>query len=146
MDFRGLLICPAGFGWYCAHCGILPHTGRLSERMAHNGACIRNRGGQRLGIMHIERSQSHSKVRFNAVKAVGGRTLLRLAAGARLLMQVSLQRGILIESDIPVVVPRTRLDSRQAEDALLSTIAFGAGRWKGHDEHRTRRNSGSVPH
>jgi hypothetical protein len=32
----------------------------------------------------------------------------------------------LIESDIPVVVQHTRLDSRQAENALLSTIAFSA--------------------
>jgi hypothetical protein len=32
----------------------------------------------------------------------------------------------LIESDVPVVVQHTRLDSRQAENALLSTIAFGA--------------------
>jgi hypothetical protein len=30
----------------------------------------------------------------------------------------------LIESDIPVVVQHTRLDSRQAENALLSTIAY----------------------
>ncbi|WP_162056052.1 sensory rhodopsin transducer [Pontibacter pamirensis] len=29
-----------------------------------------------------------------------------------------------IESDIPVVVQHTRLDSRQAENALLSTMAF----------------------
>jgi hypothetical protein len=32
----------------------------------------------------------------------------------------------LIESDVPVVVQHTRLDSRQAENALLSTIAFAA--------------------
>ncbi len=30
----------------------------------------------------------------------------------------------LIESDVPVVVQHSRLDSRQAENALLSTIAF----------------------
>lgn len=30
----------------------------------------------------------------------------------------------LIESDRPIVVQHTRLDSRQAENALLSTIAF----------------------
>lgn len=30
----------------------------------------------------------------------------------------------LIESDIPVVVQHTRLDSRQAENALISTIAY----------------------
>lgn len=32
----------------------------------------------------------------------------------------------LIESNVPVVVQHTRLDSRQAENALLSTMAFGA--------------------
>ena len=31
-----------------------------------------------------------------------------------------------IESDVPVVVQHTRLDSRQAENALLTTIAFAA--------------------
>jgi hypothetical protein len=31
-----------------------------------------------------------------------------------------------IESDVPVVVQHTRLDSRQAENALLSTVAFAA--------------------
>ncbi len=30
----------------------------------------------------------------------------------------------LIESDVPVVVQHTRLDSRQTENALLSTIAY----------------------
>lgn len=33
-----------------------------------------------------------------------------------------------IESDVPVVCQHTRLDSRQAENALLSTIAFPADR------------------
>lgn len=31
-----------------------------------------------------------------------------------------------IRSDVPIVVQHTRLDSRQAENALLSTIAFSA--------------------
>jgi hypothetical protein len=31
-----------------------------------------------------------------------------------------------IESDPPIVVQHTRLDSRQAENSLISTIAFGA--------------------
>lgn len=34
----------------------------------------------------------------------------------------------LIESDGPIVVQHTRLDSRQAENALLTTIAFGGER------------------
>jgi hypothetical protein len=33
----------------------------------------------------------------------------------------------LIESDVGIIVQHTRLDSRQAENALLSTIAFPAG-------------------
>jgi hypothetical protein len=31
-----------------------------------------------------------------------------------------------IESDVPIVVQHTRLDSRQSENALLSTIAYAA--------------------
>jgi hypothetical protein len=31
-----------------------------------------------------------------------------------------------IEADVPIVVRHTRLDSRQAENALPSTLAFGA--------------------
>jgi hypothetical protein len=31
-----------------------------------------------------------------------------------------------IESDLPIVVQHTRLDSRQAENALLSTIAYAS--------------------
>lgn len=31
----------------------------------------------------------------------------------------------LITSDVPIVVQHTRLDSRQSENALLSTVAFG---------------------
>lgn len=33
----------------------------------------------------------------------------------------------LIESDVPIVVQHTRLDSRQSELALLSTVAFPGG-------------------
>ena len=32
------------------------------------------------------------------------------------------------ESDVPIVVQHTRLDSRQAENALMSTVAYASGR------------------
>ncbi len=32
-----------------------------------------------------------------------------------------------IESDVPIVVQHTRLDSRQAENALITTIAYAGG-------------------
>jgi hypothetical protein len=31
-----------------------------------------------------------------------------------------------IESDVPIVVQHTRLDSRQSENALITTVAFAA--------------------
>jgi hypothetical protein len=31
-----------------------------------------------------------------------------------------------IESDVPIIVQHTRLDSRQAENALMSTIAYAS--------------------
>ena len=41
----------------------------------------------------------------------------------------SIPRGVgyssVFESDVPIVVQHTRLDSRQAELALLSTVAYG---------------------
>ncbi len=38
---------------------------------------------------------------------------------------VATEYSSLIEADVPVVVQHTRLDSRQSENALLSTIAYG---------------------
>jgi hypothetical protein len=34
--------------------------------------------------------------------------------------------AMLIESDVPIVVQHTRIDTRQAENALLSTIAYAS--------------------
>lgn len=40
---------------------------------------------------------------------------------------VATEYSSLIVSDVPVIVQHTRLDSRQAENALLSTMAYGEG-------------------
>ena len=39
---------------------------------------------------------------------------------------VGTEYASVIESDVPIVVQHTRLDSRQAENALLSTIAYAS--------------------
>jgi hypothetical protein len=39
---------------------------------------------------------------------------------------VATEYSMVVESDRPIVVQHTRLDSRQAENALLSTMAFPA--------------------
>jgi hypothetical protein len=44
----------------------------------------------------------------------------------------------LIESDVAIVVQHTRLDSRQAENALLSTIAYSGGAASGDPPDRGR--------
>ncbi len=41
-------------------------------------------------------------------------------------IEVATEYSSLIESDVPVVVQHTRLDSRQSENALMTTIAFGS--------------------
>lgn len=42
-------------------------------------------------------------------------------------MPLATDYASVIESDVPIVVQHTRLDSRQAENAVLTTIAFPAG-------------------
>ena len=41
-------------------------------------------------------------------------------------ISVGTEYASVIESDVPIVVQHTRLDSRQAENALLSTIAYAS--------------------
>ena len=41
-------------------------------------------------------------------------------------VHLGVEYAAVIESDVPVVVQHTRLDSRQAENAVFSTIAFRA--------------------
>jgi hypothetical protein len=64
--------------------------------------------------------------------AVRSAPIDRLTAGDELDQPAPIPRGTeyaaVIESNQPVVVQHTRLDSRQAENALLSTIAYtGSG-------------------
>ncbi len=58
-------------------------------------------------------AQRTSHVRFNNLKEPAA-------------VPLATNYASVIRSDVPIVVQHTRLDSRQAENALLSTIAFGA--------------------
>jgi hypothetical protein len=46
--------------------------------------------------------------------------------GGRVSARIWHRFSTVIESDVPVVVQYTRLDSRQAENALLSTMVYPA--------------------
>lgn len=109
--------------------GYIPKesTGPEPEMLSHETACILNAGDRdahvKISIYFSDReplgpyvinvpAQRTKHLRFNDLR------------------NPTLPRGTdyssVIESDVPIVVQHTRLDSRQAANALLSTIAFAS--------------------
>ena len=110
--------------------GYIPDgsTGPAPEMTSHETACILNASDDEA---HVEIT-----VYFSDRDPVGPYRLTvppRRTVHARfndLEDPEPVPRGVeyasVIVSDVPVVVQHTRLDSRQAENALLTTMAFGA--------------------
>ena len=114
--------------WAIAEGYIPPgSTGGSRQLTSHETACLLNAGDRdaQLSIM----------VFFADREPVGP---YRIDVGARRTLHLRFNElrdpqpipvdtdfASVIESDVPIVVQHTRLDSRQAELALLSTIAFG---------------------
>jgi len=110
--------------------GYLPaySTGEGRELASHEAACILNAGTQ---DAHVELTI------FFKDRTPVGPYLVTVPAGRTLHMRFndltepeSIPAGTeyasVFESDVPIVVQHSRLDSRQAELALLTTIAFGS--------------------
>jgi hypothetical protein len=108
--------------------GYIPSrsTGPEPEFTSHETACILNAGDQDANI--------EITIYFNDKEPAGP---YRLTVPARRTLHLRFNSledpepipldtdyASIIRSDVPVVVQHTRLDSRQAENALLSTIAF----------------------
>jgi hypothetical protein len=108
--------------------GYIPSTshGPAPELTSHEAACILNAGPR---DAHVEFT-----LYFENREPVGP---YRLVVPARRTLHcrfndlndpAPVPRGIgysiMIISDVPIVVQHTRLDSRQSENALLSTIAY----------------------
>lgn len=108
--------------------GFIPPTshGPEPEMMSHETACILNVSGEEahveIMIFYAEREpvgpykitvppRRTKHVRFNDLSEPE-----RIPLGTDF--------ASVIQSDVPVVVQHTRLDSRQAENALVSTVAF----------------------
>jgi hypothetical protein len=116
--------------WAIAEGYIPPgSTGSSREMTSHEAACILNAGD---GDAHLSIT-----VFFSDREPAGP---YRVTVGARRTLHLRfndltdpepIPRGTdyasVIESDVPVVVQHTRLDSRQEALALLSTIAYGDG-------------------
>lgn len=109
--------------------GYIPQgsTGPAPEMLSHETACILNAGDAEahvtITIFFSDRDPAGPysvtvpprrtrHVRFNDLKDPEP-------------VPLGTDYASLIESDVPIVVQHTRLDSRQAENALLSTIAWG---------------------
>ncbi len=100
--------------------------GKEPEFTSHETACLLNTGEQEAHVSFT--------VYFSDREPVGP---YRVTVGAKRTKHVRfndlsdpalIPRGTdyssVIESDVPIVVQHTRLDSRQAENALVTTIAF----------------------
>jgi hypothetical protein len=108
--------------------GYIPgkSTGSAPAMTSHETACILNTGDQ----------AAHLRITiFFSDREPAGPYRIVVPARRTLHMRfnhledpepipVDTDYASLIESDIPVVVQHTRLDSRQSENALLSTIAY----------------------
>jgi hypothetical protein len=111
--------------------GYLPPGGLTGDRAlaSHEAACILNAGPE---DAHVEITV------FFADRAPAGPYRISVAARRTRHLRFDdltdperIPRGVdysaVIESDVPVVVQHTRLDSRRPEVALLSTIAWSDG-------------------
>jgi len=108
--------------------GYIPSgsTGPDPEMTSHETACILNAGDKDAHVqitiyftdkdpvgpyVVIVPARRTKHVRFNDLKEP-------------MPLPRDTEYACVIESDVPIVVQHTRLDSRQAENALLSTMAF----------------------
>lgn len=110
--------------------GYIPgwSNGPEPQMASHETCCILNAGGQP--------AQVSITVYFEDREPAGPYTLTIEPRRTRHLrfneladpepIPADVPYASVIESDVPIVVQHTRLDSRQAENALMTTIAFAA--------------------
>jgi hypothetical protein len=109
--------------------GYLPEwsQGPAPEFTSHEAACILNAGAQparvRLTVFFEDRDPVEYELRVAPRRTLHQR-LGELRDPAPI--PAGLGYSYVVEADVPVVVQHTRLDSRQAANAVTSTIAYPA--------------------
>lgn len=102
--------------------------GPSPQMVSHEAVCILNAGDHDAHVtitVYFENREPAGPFRFT----VGARRTRHLRFNEfedPERIPVDTPYSSVIASDVPIVVQHTRLDSRQAENALLSTIAFPA--------------------
>jgi hypothetical protein len=108
--------------------GYIPasSTGPAPEFESHETACLLNTGDEDANVRITIYMADREPLGPYRVSVPARRTLHLRFNELRDPEPVPLATDYasLIESDVPIVVQHTRLDSRQAENALLSTIAY----------------------
>jgi hypothetical protein len=113
--------------WAIAEGYIPPYShGPAPQMVSHEAICILNSGDAEAHVeivIYYEQRDPVGPYRFT----VAGRRTRHLRFNNfedPEKIQPDTSFSSVITSDVPIVVQHTRLDSRQAENALLSTIAF----------------------
>lgn len=108
--------------------GFIPSgsTGQEPEFTSHETACILNAGDEDANIEITIYFTNREPAGPYRVKVPARRTLHLRFNNLEYPEPIprDTEYASVIRSDVPVVVQHTRLDSRQAENALLSTMAF----------------------
>jgi len=107
--------------------GYLPEwsQGPAPEFASHEAACILNSGADPAAVRLTVFFEEREPVEY-ALAVAPRRTLHQRLGDLREPEPIppGLGYSYVIESDVPVVVQHTRLDSRQAANAVTSTIAY----------------------
>jgi hypothetical protein len=114
--------------WVIAEGYIPPgSTGTSREMVSHEAACILNAGDQQAQIAITVFFKDRDPVGPYRVEVEGKRTLhLRFNdLTDPEPIPFGTDYSSVIESNVPIVVQHTRLDSRQVALALMSTVAYG---------------------
>jgi hypothetical protein len=108
--------------------GYIPawSNGPTPEMTSHETACILNAGDRDAHVRITLYFEDREPIAGYEVLVPARRTLHQRFNELQLPEPVPL--GVpfasVLESDVPIVVQHTRLDSRQAENALMTTMAF----------------------
>lgn len=116
--------------WVIAE-GYIPasSTGPAPQMTSHETVCLLNTGDQDAHVRITIFFQDREPTGPYRVTVPARRTLHQRFNDLRDPEPVPLDTDYasMIESDVPIVAQHTRLDSRQPENALMTTIAFPAG-------------------
>jgi hypothetical protein len=110
--------------------GYIPEGshGGVRELLSHETACLLNAGDRDAHVMITLYFRDREPAGPYRVTVAARRTLHLRFNDLKDPEPVprATDYSSVIESDVPIVVQHTRLDSRQAENALLSTMAFAS--------------------